>query len=102
MDAYVSCVGCNERMLLAMDWTGRAAFNDKPLRPWDVDEEIAGMTRTEGALTFLTLDRAGHMVRWLDRYLRGGCVLTAYMQVPHDQPKNSLEMLTRWLKGEDM
>ncbi|KAH9939582.1 Alpha/Beta hydrolase protein [Amylocystis lapponica] len=73
----------NERMALALDWTGKDLFVKAPLREWEVDGEAAGLTRSSGGFTFLTVYGAGHMV-------------------PYDQPKNSLEMMMRWLAKEEM
>ncbi|OBZ71079.1 Carboxypeptidase Y A [Grifola frondosa] len=73
----------NERMTLALDWTGNAAFRAQPLREWSIDGEVAGLTRASGPLTFVTLYGAGHMV-------------------PYDMPKPSLELTKRWLAGEDI
>lgn len=71
----------NDRMTLGLEWTGQETFVSQPLKEWKVDGEIAGLTRNAGPLTFLTLDGAGHMV-------------------PFDKPKQSLEMVKRWLAGD--
>ncbi|CCM00613.1 uncharacterized protein FIBRA_02649 [Fibroporia radiculosa] len=73
----------NDRMVQGMEWTGQQAFVDQPLREWSVDGQVAGLTRSAGPLTFLTLDNAGHM--------------PAY-----DTPKAAQVMLQRWLAGEEM
>ena len=52
----------NERMTLAMEWSGQKAFAAKPLQEWMVDDHVAGLTRHEGLLTFATLYGAGHFV----------------------------------------
>ncbi|KAL4246590.1 Carboxypeptidase [Abortiporus biennis] len=72
----------NERMSLALEWTGKDAFNEIPLKEWKVKGEVAGLTRSSGGLSFVTIYGAGHMV-------------------PYDQPQISLEMLKRWLANED-
>ena len=53
----------NQNMLLNMDWTGSDAFKASELREWKVDDQVAGLTRSAGKLTFATVDGAGHMVR---------------------------------------
>ncbi|KZT09098.1 alpha/beta-hydrolase [Laetiporus sulphureus 93-53] len=73
----------NDRMALALEWTGQEAFVSQPLREWKIDGAVAGLTRSSGPFTFLTLDGAGHMV-------------------PYDKPKQALEMLKRWLAQEEM
>ncbi|KAL4246570.1 Carboxypeptidase [Abortiporus biennis] len=70
----------NERMTLSLEWTGKEAFNAEPLKEWKVDEKVAGMTRSFGNLSFVTILGAGHMV-------------------PYDQPEVSLEVLKRWLSS---
>ncbi|KAI0933476.1 hypothetical protein AcV5_005612 [Taiwanofungus camphoratus] len=73
----------NERMTLALEWTGQEEFTSQPLREWMVDGAVAGLTRSAGPFTFVTLDGAGHMV-------------------PYDTPNQSLEMVKRWLAGDEM
>ncbi|OSX56451.1 hypothetical protein POSPLADRAFT_1160107 [Postia placenta MAD-698-R-SB12] len=73
----------NERMTLALEWSGQQDFAAEPLRGWKVDGDFVGLTRTAGPLTFVTIDGAGHMV-------------------PYDKPKHSLELVTRWLSGSDL
>lgn len=53
----------NERMTLSLEWAGRDEFKAQPLREWKVDGEVAGVTRSAGPLTFVTINGAGHMVR---------------------------------------
>ena len=53
----------NERMTLAMEWSGKDSFGAQPLRDWKVDDVVAGVTRSAGPLTFATVYGAGHMVR---------------------------------------
>ncbi|OSC96476.1 serine carboxypeptidase [Trametes coccinea BRFM310] len=71
----------NERMTLSLEWTKQGLYRDRPLRPWLVDGDIAGMTRSGGGLTFATIAGAGHLA-------------------PYDRPKQSLELVNRWLAGE--
>ncbi|KAJ7694640.1 serine carboxypeptidase [Mycena rosella] len=73
----------NEAWTLALEWSGQAAFSVLPLREWTFDGKRAGKTRAAGALTFATVDAAGHMV-------------------PYDKPKESLEMINRWIMGKDL
>lgn len=50
-------------MTLQLEWTGQDAFTAEPLRDWKVGDHVAGKVRSAGALTFATIDGAGHMVR---------------------------------------
>ncbi|KIY47803.1 alpha/beta-hydrolase [Fistulina hepatica ATCC 64428] len=72
----------NDRMARALQWSGQAAFAAAPFSDWRIDGVPAGKIRSVegGLLTFATIDGAGHMV-------------------PYDKPKESLEMLQRWMKG---
>ncbi|KDQ51312.1 hypothetical protein JAAARDRAFT_140320 [Jaapia argillacea MUCL 33604] len=70
----------NERWTLALEWSGQEEFGSEGLREWIVDGEVAGKTRSAKGLTFATIAGAGHMV-------------------PYDKPKQSLELVNRWLKG---
>ncbi|KAI0640108.1 serine carboxypeptidase [Trametes polyzona] len=72
----------NERMTLALEWSGQDAFRNEPLREWRVGNEVVGKVRSGGGLTFATIDGAGHMA-------------------PYDQPVRSLEVANRWLAGEE-
>ncbi|KIJ26977.1 hypothetical protein M422DRAFT_271866 [Sphaerobolus stellatus SS14] len=78
-DLVCNWVG-NERFTLAMKWTGQAEFISKPLSDWKVAGKVAGKTRSANGLSFVTVFGAGHMV-------------------PADKPKESLEMVKRWLNG---
>ncbi|KAI0644056.1 serine carboxypeptidase [Trametes meyenii] len=70
----------NDRMTLALEWTKQQQYRDQTLRPWLVDGNIAGQTRTGGGLTFATISGAGHLA-------------------PYDRPVESLELVNRWLEG---
>ena len=72
----------NEAWTRALEWSGHAEFAGAPLRPWHVSGAQAGIARSAGGLTFATIEGAGHMV-------------------PYDKPKESLEMVKRWLAGEE-
>ncbi|KAJ7288118.1 Alpha/Beta hydrolase protein [Mycena rebaudengoi] len=73
----------NERWTLALEWSGQVAFRAEPLREWTVDGRRAGKTRSAQGFTFATLDAAGHLA-------------------PYDKPKESLEMINRWLAGQPL
>ncbi|KAI0077822.1 serine carboxypeptidase [Panus rudis PR-1116 ss-1] len=73
----------NERMTLGLEWTHQETFNSQPLREWKVNGTVAGVTRSAGPLTFVTIHGAGHMV-------------------PYDKPVESLELVKRWLSGEKL
>ncbi|KAA3453398.1 serine carboxypeptidase-like [Gossypium australe] len=70
----------NSRWVHAMQWSGQKEFLASPEVPFIVDGAEAGILKTHGALGFLKVHDAGHMV-------------------PMDQPKAALEMLKRWTKG---
>ncbi|KAK0448417.1 serine carboxypeptidase [Desarmillaria tabescens] len=72
----------NERWTLALEWSGQTEFATKELRDWYVDGKPAGKTRSAKGFSFATIHGAGHMV-------------------PYDKPKESLEMVQRWLRGDD-
>jgi len=73
----------NERFTLAMEWSGQKNFTSQKLREWKVDGVTAGLTRSAEGLTFATIQGAGHMV-------------------PYDKPVQSLELVNRWLAGDDL
>lgn len=63
---------------LDLDWPGQAAFQARELAPWHSEGAIAGMTRTEGPLTYLTVRESSHFV-------------------PYSRPRASLEMFNAWV-----
>ncbi|TFK48038.1 hypothetical protein OE88DRAFT_1665085 [Heliocybe sulcata] len=73
----------NERWTLALEWSGKEEFGKQGLRNWEVNGKVAGVTRSAGGLTFATVEGAGHMV-------------------PYDKPKESLELVNRWLAGKEL
>lgn len=92
----------NERWTLAMDWSGKEEFNKQSLRDWVVDGKSAGKTRSAKGLTFATVEAAGHMVRPSCFQLVFGPVDRDFYKVPYDKPKESLEMVQRWLAGNPL
>ncbi|KAL0062356.1 hypothetical protein AAF712_010767 [Marasmius tenuissimus] len=73
----------NERWTLDLEWSGGEDFRKEKLREWTMDGKVAGKTRSSGKFTFATVDAAGHMA-------------------PYDKPKESLELVNRWLLGESL
>ncbi|KAI0772252.1 serine carboxypeptidase [Irpex lacteus] len=80
----------NERMTLKLQWHGQEEFASQPLRGWNVTSDSgdlktyeAGLTRGVGPLTYATVHGGGHMT-------------------PYDRPFESLELIKRWLAGEDL
>ncbi|KAJ7898651.1 serine carboxypeptidase [Mycena olivaceomarginata] len=73
----------NEAWTVALEWSGQAEFSSQPLTEWAVDGKRAGRTRHARGFTFATVDAAGHMV-------------------PFDKPKESLEMVNRWISGRPL
>ncbi|KAI0666416.1 serine carboxypeptidase [Trametes maxima] len=68
----------NERMTLALEWSGQEEFRADPLKEWTIDGKAVGVTRSGGGLTYATIAGAGHMA-------------------PYDKPVESLELANRWL-----
>lgn len=91
----------NERWTLAMEWTGQADFVKEELRDWVVDGKRAGKTRSAKGFTFATIEGAGHMVSPLHAHF---CldVLLNILQAPFNKPKESLELVQRWMAGKDL
>jgi len=71
----------NSRWVHAMEWSGQQKFVASPEVPFVVNGSEAGVLKSHGALTFLKVHDAGHMV-------------------PMDQPEAALEMLRRWTQGK--
>nr|GAT52547.1 predicted protein [Mycena chlorophos] len=80
---YICSWVSNEAWTLELEWSGHDEFAGQPLRAWVVDGERAGLTRSAGPLTFATIDGGGHMA-------------------PYERPKQSLEMVQRWLAYEEL
>jgi len=68
-------------MLNTMKWPGQNGFLAAKNETWHVMGQGAGTSRAYQGLTYLVVNNAGHMV-------------------PHDQPKNALDLLTRFLKDQ--
>ncbi|KAJ2866623.1 hypothetical protein GGH94_001430 [Coemansia aciculifera] len=68
----------NKALMVDMDWPGKRGFAMAPDRKWLVGGEHAGEARSYGGLTFLRVFGAGHMVNL-------------------DRPRESLDMLSRWI-----
>eukprot|EP01089_Gocevia_fonbrunei_P001131 TRINITY_DN1106_c0_g1_i4.p1 TRINITY_DN1106_c0_g1~~TRINITY_DN1106_c0_g1_i4.p1 ORF type:complete len:345 (+),score=89.25 TRINITY_DN1106_c0_g1_i4:146-1036(+) len=68
-------------LLNGMKWAGQTGFSAARNVTWSVDGHTAGTSRHFENLTYLVVNNAGHMV-------------------PHDQPKNALDMLTRFLEDK--
>ncbi|TEB20364.1 serine carboxypeptidase [Coprinellus micaceus] len=83
----VNDFGCNhvgnEKWTSALEWSGQDGYRAQLLREWSVNGKKAGKVRSYGGLSFVTVDGAGHMV-------------------PYDKPAESLELVNRWMAGEDI
>ncbi|VFQ77808.1 unnamed protein product [Cuscuta campestris] len=71
----------NSRWVEALEWSGKRGFAGAANARFVVDGEVKGTLKSYGALTFLKVHGAGHLV-------------------PMDQPKASLEMLHRWMQSQ--
>nr|GMD25402.1 serine carboxypeptidase-like [Ipomoea batatas] len=71
----------NLRWVRALQWSGHKGFRAAPNVKFLVDGKEKGIQKNYGPLTFLKVHDAGHLV-------------------PMDQPKASLEMIRRWMKGQ--
>jgi carboxypeptidase C (cathepsin A) len=92
----ICCTQGSEEALRKMDWSGtrevapsnhqasptRNAWTEAPRGLWIYDDYPAGYTKSYKNLNLLTVYNAGHMV-------------------PFNQPGPALDMLTRFLKGQD-
>ena len=75
----------NLRWVRAMDWSGKDGFNAAHAYPFVIDsagssDVVGGEVREYENLSFVKISQAGHMV-------------------PMDQPRNSLVMIQRFIKG---
>ncbi|KAM0907938.1 hypothetical protein ACQ4PT_015806 [Festuca glaucescens] len=71
----------NSRWVHSMEWSGQKDFASSAESTFLVDDAQAGVLKSHGALSFLKVHNAGHMV-------------------PMDQPKAALEMLRRFTQGK--
>lgn len=71
----------NRRWVDALPWANASGWHAARDRLWTVDGQQAGSFRSAGALSFLRVAQAGHMV-------------------PMDQPKHALDMLTRFINDQ--
>jgi len=83
-----------------LEWSGQSDFASQELRDWLVDGKPAGKTRSAGAFTFATINGAGHMVR--NFYVAACFSDPFFIQVPYDKPKESLELVNRWISGQSL
>jgi len=70
-----------QRWVDAMAWPGQSAFQKAPQVPWNVNGNVAGVSRAAQGFTFLQVYDAGHMV-------------------PMNQPVAALEMVKRFVSGK--
>ncbi|EEB94404.1 hypothetical protein MPER_06786, partial [Moniliophthora perniciosa FA553] len=73
----------NERWTMDLEWSGQEGYRKEALREWFVGGAKAGITKSSGGLTFATIEGGGHMA-------------------PMDRPRESLELLKRWLSGAEL
>jgi len=71
----------NKAWALELEWSGKAGFNRIGDKAWMVDGEEKGSVRNFGAMTFLNVYEAGHMV-------------------PLDQPKAAQAMFNTFIFNE--
>ena len=75
---------CNYEGILnylnVLDWDNVLKFRKASRMPWSFNGEVVGIVKSYDNLTFMIIDKSGHMV-------------------PADQPANALEMFRRWIQG---
>lgn len=72
----------SRRFLPKLQWKGAYEFNKEYLRPWILEDEVVGWTKSSlGLLCYLEIERGGHMI-------------------PHDQPEVMHTVINRWLQGD--
>lgn len=81
-DAVCSWYG-TKGMLMEMNWWGRLGFMWAQDRLWSVNGKRAGQVRSNGALTFVRVFGAGHIV-------------------PRDQPLHALDMVNQWILSKQI
>ena len=120
--AVVSCLAfaSNKAWALALDWSGKAAFDAAPDSAWnykaaDGTETQGGIVRSANGFTFLQVFGAGHMVRAATTVVRSegwprradsmsSCVdvwVRVVPQVPMNQPQAALAFFTTLINGAD-
>ena len=84
-----------------LEWTGQEEYVSKPLDSWYMEGRVVGLARSANGLTFATINDAGHMV--CSHIIRSRRLdLTVHeFQAPYDKPKETLELLKRWLAGQE-
>ena len=66
-----------------LKWSGQAAFYDEPLQNWICNNgTVAGIAKNHGNFTFVVVNKAGHTV-------------------PESQPDLAIEMLRRFISGNN-
>lgn len=81
---WICCYQGNRAMAERLEWSGQQGFNAAPLTEWKNEKgSEGGETKSFNGLTYFDLRGAGHMS-------------------PLDKPKETLWMVQRWLRGEEM
>ena len=73
----------------AVDHPGRTAFAAKKLEPYSVNGKQGGAFKTEGALSFLRVFKAGHEVMYYRKFFL----------LPREVSHSPLERLREWNIG---
>jgi len=73
----------NEAWLTELNWEGGKTFKSRELRDWTIDGTVKGQVLVSGPLTFVAIDKAGHLVSM-------------------DVPETSLTMINAFLKDESL
>jgi cathepsin A (carboxypeptidase C) len=89
-----------------LEWTHGEEFRNAELKDWHVNGRIAGQVKKAKNLTFMTVDKAGHMGAFLFLPLRlalpqGLTPSAPSSTVPMDQPEAALQIINRWLQGKE-
>ncbi|KAI0166105.1 serine carboxypeptidase [Xylariaceae sp. FL1272] len=71
----------NKAWAEALEWSGKAGFNDVKMEDLTIDKDAYGEVKSSGNFTFMRIYQAGHMV-------------------PFNQPEGSLDFFNRWIGGE--
>lgn len=73
----------NQRWVDALPWFGKGQWAAAKEQEWVVDGESAGTAKAVGPLSFVKVDKAGHMV-------------------PMDQGANALDMITKFTRNQPL